>query len=76
MEYESNGNKNRNLSIKEYLNKIHSYLKNIINNLKKIDTWNIQSTIVTNFTFSKDTDEQRVMHQKSDKMEIMNNNRP
>ena len=62
MEYESNGNKNRNLSIKEYLNKIHSFLKNIINNLKKIDTWNIQSTIVTNFTFSKDTDEQRVMH--------------
>ena len=30
IEYESNGNKNRNLLLDEYLNKIETYLRNII----------------------------------------------
>ena len=33
---------NKTLSIEEYLDKIKPYLKDIINNLKKIDTWKIQ----------------------------------
>ena len=33
-EYENNGDRNKTLSIKEYLNKIRPYLKDIINNLK------------------------------------------
>ena len=33
IEYESNGDKNRNLSLDEYLNKIESYLRNTIINL-------------------------------------------
>ena len=32
---ECNGNRNKTLSVEEYLNKIKPYLKDIINNLKK-----------------------------------------
>ena len=38
IEYESNGNRNKILSAEEYLNKIRSYLKDIINNIKRSDT--------------------------------------
>ena len=38
IEYESNGNKNKTLSVEEYLNKISPYLKDILNNLKKSGT--------------------------------------
>ena len=38
VEYESKGDKNKTLSVEEYLNKISPYLKDIINNLKKSDT--------------------------------------
>ena len=54
------------LLIGEYLNKIRAYLKNIINDLKKSDTWKIQLTIAINFMSSKDNDEELVMHSKSD----------
>ena len=39
IEYESNGDKNRNLSLDEYLNKIETYLRNIIIDLQNYDTW-------------------------------------
>ena len=39
---ESNGDKNKTLSIKRYLNEIKWYLKDIRNNLKQYDTWKIQ----------------------------------
>ena len=38
IEYKSNGDKNRVISVKEYLDKIRPYLKDIINDLKKPDT--------------------------------------
>ena len=41
IEYESNGDKKKTQSVEEYLNKISPYLKDIINNLKKSDTWKI-----------------------------------
>ena len=41
IEYESNGNRNKILSAEEYLNKIRSYLKDIINNIKRYDAWKI-----------------------------------
>ena len=41
IEYGSNGDRNKSLSLEEYLN-IAPYLKDIINNLKKSDTWKIQ----------------------------------
>ena len=71
IEYESNGDRNKTLSVEEYLNKIRPYLKDIINNLKKSDTWKIQLTIANNFISSIDNDEERVMHSKSDNIEIM-----
>ena len=58
----------------------HYQLKNILtkldhtlNNLKKSGTWNIQLTITINFISS--IDEERVMHSKSDSMEIMINDK-
>ena len=48
------------------------YLKEI-NNFKKIGTWKIQLKIVSNFISSIDNDEERVMHSKSDNIEIMMN---
>ena len=66
IEYESNGDKNKTLSVEEYLNKIRPYLKDIINNLKKSDKWKIQLTIANNFISSLDNDEECVMHSKSD----------
>ena len=38
IEYESNGDRNKTLSVGEYFNKIRLYLKDITNNLKKSDT--------------------------------------
>ena len=71
IEYESNSDRNKTLSVKEYLNEIRPYLKDIINNLKKSDTWKNQLTIANNFIFSIDDDEERVMYSKSDSIEIM-----
>ena len=56
-----------------YLNKIRSYLKNIINNLKIFATWKVHLTKTNNFISSIDNDEERVMHSKSDNVEIMIN---
>ena len=53
------------LSVKEYLNKIIPYLKDIINNLKKSDAWKVQLTIANNFTSSIYNDEDHLMHSKS-----------
>ena len=42
IEYESNmGDRSKILSINEYLDETKPYLKDIINNLKKFDTWKI-----------------------------------
>ena len=38
IEYENNGDRNKTLSIKKYLDEIKLYLKDIIKNLKKSDT--------------------------------------
>ena len=46
-----------------------------MNNLRKYDTWKIQLTIAFNFISSKDNNEERVMHSKSDNIEIMNNDK-
>ena len=54
------------LSVEEYLNKIRSCLKDIINSLKKADTWKIQLIIANNFFSSIDNDEEHVLHSKND----------
>ena len=66
IEYESSGDRNNSLSVKEYLDKIKPYLRDIKINLQKSDTWKIQLIIAVNFISSKDIDEKRVMHSKSD----------
>ena len=53
-------------SAEEYLNEIRPYLEDIINDLKKPDTWKIQLTIANIFISSKDSDEERVKHSKKD----------
>ena len=46
-------------------------MRDIIIDLQKSDTWKIQLTIATNFISSKDVDEERVMHSKSNNIEFM-----
>ena len=75
IECESNGDRNKTLSVEVKLYKIRPYLRDIINVLKQSDTWKIQLTITINFISSKDdNDEGCVMHSKSDNIEIMISN--
>ena len=64
-EYESNGDKNKNLSLEEYLNKVKPYLRDIIIDLQKFDTRKIQWTIATKLISLKDAEQERVMHSES-----------
>ena len=70
----SKGDKSKTLSIKEDLNMIRSYLRDIINDHKTQGEWKIQLTMVTNFISSKDSDEIRTMLTKSNNIEIMMGN--
>ena len=67
IENESIGDRNKTLSFKEYLKEIKRNLKDIINNLKKFDAWNVQLIVAINFIFSKETKEEKVMYSDSDK---------
>ena len=74
IEYESNCDRNKILSVKEYFNKIRPYLKDVINYLKKSDIWKIQLLIRINFMSSEDNIEKRVMYSKGENIEIRINN--
>ena len=76
IEYESSVDRNRILSIEEYLSKCRPYLKDIINDLTKADTQKIQLPAAVNIVSHKETEEERVMHSKNDKIEIIINNKP
>ena len=71
IKYGSSGDRNKNLSGIEHLDKIKPYLNDIIINLRKSDTWKIQLTIAINFISSENVDELHVMHSKSDNIELM-----
>ena len=71
IKYESSGDINKNLSVKECLHKITPNLRDIMTNLQKSDSWKIQLTIAINFTSFKDVDEDLVMQSKSDSIEFM-----
>ena len=71
IECESNSDKNENLSVKEYLNKIKPYLRDMIIDLQKSDTWKVQLAIAIAFVSSKNIDEEHVMHSKSNNIEFM-----
>ena len=49
IKHESNSDKNKSLSLKEYLNKIRPYLSNMINDLKTQGEWKIESRMEINF---------------------------
>ena len=66
IECESNGDKNRNLSLDEYLDKTEPYLSNMIIDFQNSDTWKIELTIAINFIFLKDAEDERVMHSSRD----------
>ena len=57
--------------IDDYLDRIGQYLSNIINGHKTQGEWKIQLTMEINFTSSKDSNETRTMHTKSDGIENM-----
>ena len=88
IQYESNGDKGKNLSIKRYLKMIKPYLSDLINNHKThglaryhsgnkswvektSSEWKIQLIMAINFLSSKDSDETRTMHTKSNNVEIV-----
>ena len=75
IEYESKDDRSKVLSVEKYLRKGRPYLKDIINDFEKSGTWKIQLTIAINFVSSTDNDEERVMHSKSDSIEIMINDK-
>ena len=88
IQYESKGNKGKNISIKKYLNMIRPYLSDVINDHKTHGLvryhsgnktwveetpreWKIQLTMAINFISSRDSDETRTMHTKSNDVKIM-----
>ena len=58
IKYNSNGDRDKTQLVWEYLNEIRPYLKDIINKLKKSDTWKVQLTIANNVISSIDNDEE------------------
>ena len=70
-EYNSNGDKIRNLSLDERLNKVKPYLSDTIVNLQSSDTWKNHLTIAIDFISWKDTEEKRVMHLTSGNIKLI-----
>ena len=72
--YESRGDKDKKLSVKQYLYKIIPYLSDTINYRKAIRNeskeWKIQINLRANFISSKDTRESRTFYVWSDNEEI------
>ena len=67
--YESRGDKDKKLSIEQYLNMIKPYLSNLINDHKN-NEWKIQINMHVKFISSNDTEETRTISVWSDNEEI------
>ena len=72
MLYESRGDKGAKLALYEYFDKIKPYLKDMIDDYKSKGEWKVQITMRIIFISFIDKNETRVMHAKSDNVEIMN----
>ena len=70
IDFKSNGDRNKKLLLKEYSDKIKPYLMDIIIDLQQSDTLKIQLTIAISFIFSKDAEEERVMHSYSNNIKF------
>ena len=55
IEYKSNGDRDKTLSIKQYLDEIKPYLNDFIDGLKTKGEWKIKLTMAINFFSSKDS---------------------
>ena len=71
VEYQSNGNRDRSISIARYLNNIREHLKKLIEDKKKSGEWKIQLIMKINYISSRNFIESRDMYSKSDNFEIM-----
>ena len=71
IEHESNEDKDKILSVKEYLDLIRQYLSDIINNHKAQNEWKIKLSLAINFVSSKDFKETRIMYTNSYNIDIM-----
>ena len=70
--YESRGDKEKRLSVKQYLNKITPYLYDLINDHRIARrVWKIQISMRVNFISSKDTGETRTIYTWSNNVSIM-----
>ena len=54
--------RNKTLSTEKYPNKVVPYFNDIINYLKKSDSWKIQLRLAINFMYPKNNHEQNVIH--------------
>ena len=61
----------RKINLSQCLDENKLYLNDIKDDLKKSDRWKIQLTIAISFVSSQETDEECVMHSKSDNIKIM-----
>ena len=68
---ESKGNKDKILIPSEYLDMIRPYLSDIINDHKTQGEWKIHLTMAISFISSKDSDDTRTMHGKTNNVQIM-----
>ena len=71
VEYQSNGNRDRSISVARYLNNIRKHLKKLIEDKKKSGAWKIQLIMKIKFISSRNFIESRDMYSKSDNFEIM-----
>ena len=72
IQYEIKGDKDKIFIISEYLDKIRPYLVDMINDHKNQSEYKIQLSAEISFISSRpDSNETRIMHTKSDNIEIM-----
>ena len=69
--YESRRDKDTNLALFEYFEKIKPYLRDMIDDYKSKGEWKIQTVMGIIFVSFVDKNETQVMHTKSDKIKIM-----
>ena len=71
VEYKSDSNKDKSISITRYLNNITEHLRKLINDKRKKGEWKIKLITKINFISSRSFIESRDMYSKSDHFEIM-----
>ena len=65
IEYKNNDDRNKILSVEEYLKKFRPYFKDIINHLNKSDSWTIQLVIENNIICSIDNEWSKLNYRRT-----------